>query len=37
MQTGYQAVIDKYYPHDNELTHPNNPQPKCGQLGFGPG
>ena len=21
MQTGYQAVIDKYYPHDNELRH----------------
>ena len=21
MQTGYQTVIDKYYPHDNELRH----------------
>ena len=21
MQTGYQAVIDKYYPHNNELRH----------------
>ena len=21
MQTGYQAVIDKYYPLDNELRH----------------
>ena len=21
MQTGYQAVIDKYYPHNDELRH----------------